>query len=356
MLTSDTSSVDFSNPIMIRTSSENGSFKIYKITVNPIFPLTDTGQIGCWDAGGNPQTCVGSGNDGEFTNTPNGRAFSGPKASNEYPNDYTTRNKVSGLLWKTCTEGKSGSTCSGGTATTQFWTSSSNLCSSLNSLNNGAGFAGKKNWRLPTILELASLNNYQNTSPTIDNNFFPQSVGSGYWSNTVNKSTVGNYQYVNFLNTTIGDFPDATAGNARCVSGNLPPNQSFTDNGDGTITDNRTSLLWQKCSDGLSGTNCTIGSANNSTWTIANSNCIGLTTNGKSWRLPNVIELYSIFDESISTSPYINSLFPNTTSTQYWSSTTYTSATTTGVLVYFNTGSAANLSKATTRPFRCVSN
>jgi len=59
--------------------------------------------------------------------------------------------------------------------------------------------------------------------------------------------------------------------------------QSFTDNGDGTITDNVTGLMWQKVDNG------------ESTWPVAVTNAAGVTTGGyNDWRLPTPSELSSI--------------------------------------------------------------
>jgi arylsulfatase A-like enzyme len=59
--------------------------------------------------------------------------------------------------------------------------------------------------------------------------------------------------------------------------------QSFTDNGDGTITDNVTGLMWQKVDNG------------ESTWATAVANASTVTTGGYTdWRLPTPAELQSI--------------------------------------------------------------
>ena len=49
----------------------------------------------------------------------------------------------------------------------------------------------------------------------------------------------------------------------------------FTDNGDGTVKDQATNLVWQKCSLGLSGTSCGSGSAITATWVSAVASCNG---------------------------------------------------------------------------------
>ena len=105
----------------------------------------------------------------------------------------------------------------------------------------------------------------------------------------------------------------------------------YTDNNTtpGTITDNATGLVWQKCSAGLSDANCATGSAATYTWanalTYCNANTAGLP--GTGWRLPNRRELLSIVDYSTS-APAINSTyFPATpgipSASTFWSATTH---------------------------------
>ena len=89
---------------------------------------------------------------------------------------------------------------------------------------------------------------------------------------------------------------------------------SFTDNGNGTVSDSDTGLMWQKEDDNTT-----------RTWESAISYCEGLSLGSyNDWRLPNIKELRSIVDTT-TYSPAINSTyFPNTNSSSYWSSTTYT--------------------------------
>lgn len=89
-----------------------------------------------------------------------------------------------------------------------------------------------------------------------------------------------------------------------------PP--SFTDNKDGTITDNNTLLIWQK-----------IQPVDSMTWEEALAYSNGFSLAGKSdWRLPNVKELQSLNDLNLINPSFDKNYFPNITSGNYWSSTT----------------------------------
>ncbi len=99
--------------------------------------------------------------------------------------------------------------------------------------------------------------------------------------------------------------------------------RSYTNNGDGTVTDNATGLLWQRCSGGFTDPiGCTTGSANQNTWANQGSYCNGLTLAGKTWRLPSIDELNTLPHFGVS-QPRIDSIFPNTyiAGGYYWSST-----------------------------------
>lgn len=130
---------------------------------------------------------------------------------------------------------------------------------------------------------------------------------------------------------------------------------SFNDNGNSTVTDLTTNLIWQQCSAGLSGAGCATGAAATYTWENAISNCEGLSLGGfTDWRLPNVKELKSIADMA-TFGPAINATyFPATQSSNYWSSTTYMGSTTTAWVVVFNDGYTLNAFKTNTSYVRCV--
>jgi hypothetical protein len=118
---------------------------------------------------------------------------------------------------------------------------------------------------------------------------------------------------------------------------------SYTDNGDGTITDNNTGLMWEKKDDsgGLHDKNNTYRwSGNGSEETIwdwlEDVNATGFAGHSD-WRIPSAKELQSIVDYG-RFGPAIDPVFGPTVSNRYWSSTTYAFSTSSAWLVGFGDG------------------
>lgn len=121
---------------------------------------------------------------------------------------------------------------------------------------------------------------------------------------------------------------------------------AFFDNGDGTVTDTVTNLMWDRCSQGQIGVACATSSATTMTWTAALTAAVTANVANykgySDWRLPNKNELESLVDLSLSTSPVIDlTAFPATpTISFYWSSTTYTPNPSMAWDVYFENGAS----------------
>lgn len=152
-------------------------------------PVADTGQDLCYNADGVTIDCDEDPagfprQDGFYVDKPNARSFTGPTQHPTYPNDYTTKDNVTGLVWKSCSERLSGLNCAG-SPESYTWAAASGVCTALNSENGGAGYAGRKSWRLPAIAELSTLPNYGTSSPAIDEAHFPATVADSYWSSTI---------------------------------------------------------------------------------------------------------------------------------------------------------------------------
>lgn len=117
------------------------------------------------------------------------------------------------------------------------------------------------------------------------------------------------------------------------------PDQRFTDNLDGTVTDHLSGLIWLKNAGCFEPTDwATALTAANK---LANGTC-GLTDNSTAgqWRMPNANELESLVDVS-QANPAVsaNSPFTHINLTQaYWSSTTYTALPSNAMAIRFTDG------------------
>jgi hypothetical protein len=219
-----------------------------------------------------------------------------------------------------------------------------------------SNLADYTDWRVPTIKELYSLilftGSVQGESAItlfIDTNYFNQPLGNTSigereidaqtWSSTAYVGrTMNNDETVfgvNFIDGRIKGYPTykPSSGNAntmyfRMVRGNTDYGiNNFVDNGDGTISDLATGLMWQQSDDGIA-----------RDWENALTYAESLNLGGKSdWRLPNAKELQSIVDYSRSpqttNSPAINYIFETTIITDpngnlgqypyFWTGTTH---------------------------------
>jgi hypothetical protein len=133
---------------------------------------------------------------------------------------------------------------------------------------------------------------------------------------------------------------------AQDVDAGAPNPESYTDHGDGTVTDDVTGLTWQKSP--LAGT---------FSWLDAQNACVAQTFAGYHWRLPSYVELVSLVDYGPS-SPAVNeTYFPSTPADTFWSATQFVDPTSASIYAYvvgFGDGAtfyeyAANLHYA-----RCV--
>lgn len=322
--------------------------------------ISDTGQVNCYGGGGGGVSipCAANGEDADYNNVPNARSFVGPTQYCKYPADYTTLDTLHGLTWKSCVQGQSGSNCGIGVPTAITWTAANaglpGSCTELNTLNAGKGYAGKTNWRIPTVRELASLLHYTN-NPHIDGQFPNTFSGVSYWSNTIDPLNLGNNFVIRFDAPNLGFYSNLQGSiiNLRCVSGNTISPFAFVDNGDGTVTDSNTNLLWMKCVDGTATPGCA-GAANLLDWNGARNTCEFSNFAGRNnWRLPNPNELLSIADYTQPLAPLIHPIFPNSPGS-HWTSTTFDNIKTGALLFDFTSGQLGWNDKSSSLSVRCV--
>ena len=111
--------------------------------------------------------------------------------------------------------------------------------------------------------------------------------------------------------------------------------QVLVDNGDGTVTDSRTGLMWPK-----DGTGAGYNSGVVKTWTPAIDWAEALNFAGHTdWRLPNINELKSF--QEVTWGHY-----QNQPTVQYWSSTTCANGTSSALYIHFSSGGHSGYDKA----------
>lgn len=118
---------------------------------------------------------------------------------------------------------------------------------------------------------------------------------------------------------------------------------NLSNNGNGTVTDSSTGLVWQQAEPG------------EKTWNDALAYCEGLSLAGADdWRLPNIKELESLTDDTRFSPALDTTYFPGAVSASYWSSTTSAGSTNVAWYVDFIYGDGTNLYKYYTYYVRCV--
>lgn len=295
---------------------------------NGISRLPDTGQTTCYN---NPR---------EIVCPTEGQAFYGQDANYSInPLSYTVHSNgtvtdnVTGLVWQREDDN-----------TPRGWDEAIAYCQDLGQ----DGYAGYNDWRLPSNLELLGIVNYEieYPGPTINTEIFlGTNFLASYWSSTIlaSSSPAGAF-YVNFASgKDLGAYKH-DSNYVRCVRGAIPSGD-LNDHGNGTVTDNRTGLMWQQDGDAPLD------------WEGALSYCQDLyMADHDDWRLPNIKELESIVDSTRISKPAIDLVaFPNTPpSSWYWSSTAEAGEPSYAWYVYFGYGYASNNSMNANYNVRCV--
>jgi hypothetical protein len=299
----------------ITVQDSTSGLKTVTVKVDPIpGKLPDTGQTMCYDWRGYEITCRMPGEnlygqDGNYTINPpfyTKLDSNGNDLSDSATSWTMVRDNVTGLIWEIK-----------GNEDTLNYKNNNYTWQEVNELFietlNASEFGGYSDWRLPTIKELASILDYGRSVPTIDTRYFPKTISAPYWSSTLFHFRSASAWHMNFTfgNAYYAD-DDSSFYPVRAVRG--PQSEStLVDNGDGTVTDTSTGLMWQQST----------SNEHLLPWTAALSYCENLPLAGYTdWRLPNMKELRTIVDYE-TCSPAINTdYFPDTMLSDYWSSTT----------------------------------
>ncbi len=321
-------------------------------SAHAISALPDTGQTQCYDTNGSAITCPSA---GQSTYGQDAQ-YSNHTMSYTNNNDGTISDNVTGLMWQQTPD-----TNGDGSINSSDKLSYSGAQSYCDSLTLGH----YDDWWLPDIQQLYSLMNFtgQDVSsytgtdtsgllPFIDTSYFAFGYGdtaagerlidAQYASNTRYVSTTmqGDETLfgVNFADGRIKGYPISLRGEDKtfyvaCARGDSSYGQhQFTDNGDSSVTDSSTALMWAQ-NDSGSGMDWEQALA----WVVTQNAADYLGYND--WRLPNIKELQSLLDytrsPSTTDSATINALFNSTAITNeggasdyafYWSNTTHISS------------------------------
>lgn len=318
--------------------------KVGAVSANETYTIVDTGQLDCYDAAG------------EMTCPAQGSAFFGQDAQHEGSQptyidngDGTVTDVNTGLMWQ-----------QGFAEYKLTYAEAQDYLETMNAQR----FAGYSDWRLPTIKQLYSLIDFNGTDPNvestssagltpfIDTDFFEFAYGDiGAGERIIDSQWVTTSLYVadpsmmfgvNFADGRIKSYPIGGMGPGgiektyyvRLCRGNESYGEnSFADNGDGTVSDSATGLMWAQ-SDSGAGMNWEDGLA----WAeqMNAQDYLGYDD----WRVPNAKELHSLLDLTRSpdttSSPAISPVFESSRITNeygatdypfYWSSTTFLRST-----------------------------
>jgi putative cell wall-binding protein len=336
------------------TSVVMGSTQVEAAVSSPTYPIVDTGQTLFYSASA------------EISAPAAGEAFYGQDAqfAGNQPSytlsadGLTVQDNVTGLMWQQTTDTNGDGVIN--YADEMTWNEAMAYPATL----NAEKYAGYSDWRLPTIKEAYSLILFVGTDPNpmgtdtsglvpfIDTRSFAFAYGdtsageriidTQYASTTKYVSTTMNGAEtmfgVNFADGRIKGYGlkmgdgSVKRFSVQCVRGNPAYGiNDFADNGDGTITDKATGLMWAQADSGKA-----LDWQEALAWAQAmnSENYLG----HNDWRVPNVKELQSIIDYTRSPdttqSAAIDPLFSCTQITNeagqldypcFWTSTTHLS-------------------------------
>lgn len=310
-------------------------------TPYPVYGIPKTGQTTViYQAGAN--------NPGDDGATQIGYPLNGPRFTDN--GNGTLTDNATGLMWQKSDSG-----------TKLSWENAFTYVASLNSSRLG----NFNDWRMPNIKELNSLVDLGSFLPAINKDFFTSvKTDAGYWGSTTYADLVngqrcyqvlfseghtlwinmddpghepayvrgvrsinneaGNWGFPKTGQTNVIHYPDGNdRGDDGAIQAGYPANPGgrFVDNGDGTVSDSATGLIWQKADSAFQ----TIGQYSGYlTWEEAfeyiREMNIRKVCGYSNWRLPNYHELASLFDYS-RFAPAVDPIFQNSVqSALHWTS------------------------------------
>jgi hypothetical protein len=324
--------------------------------------LPQTGQTTCYSQYGLPIPCSGTGQDGEKKA---GVAWPNPRFS--VSGDCVTDN-LTGLMWARNAN------------LPNDWKTWSGALDYVASLNSSSGLCGYKDWRLPNVNELESLVNAEKpqSAAWLNSQGFTNVQVDYYWSSStnvlyndyawvvymydgdVNSYYKKSYNYVwpvrsgqsgsmgNSIIWRTGQTIQYYPGDDGALQKGMAwPAPRFTDNGNQTVTDDMTGLMWSKNAMTPGPLQCNPGVKK--IWQEALDFVKCLNTSQylgyRDWRVPNRKELYSLVDFSeYYPSIQVGHPFINVQTFDFWQTSTSQSRTSYYAWVVYMWGGFVNSS------------
>ncbi|MEI6806834.1 MAG: DUF1566 domain-containing protein, partial [Myxococcaceae bacterium] len=228
----------------------------------------------------------------------------------------TVTDTITGLIWQRVHAG-----------TTMNQTAALAYCNTLSLPSFSAG------WRLPKVKELATLVDYSVPYGNLmmDVTVFAGEPANGFWSSTLRAVSTGVWYIAFDIGIVDGDGLTNLVSNGyvSCVRV-LPLLLAVWNQAGGAYADTTNQLGRYAASAGIVNDTLTniqweqTASAGTMDWTKAATYCAAQTTGGlNGWRVPNIAELESLVDYTISytsSTPGINAIFTGTPTSYFWSS------------------------------------
>ena len=261
--------------------------------------VPDTGQVRCYD---NRKEIPCPEPESPFYGQDGNYSINVPiYALNNQDGIETVIDRTTGLRWQRIPDG-----------TKRTWSEAIDYADALS-------LSGFSNWRLPEKHELQSILSYGRSPSALlepvtatEDDMLPEG-NTCAWTLTT-RVFPSLYAKAQCLDDNQGVIRDKYEKNyVYAVQGPSLTYGKFQDNGDGTVTDQMTGLMWQATE------------IRPEKWQQALAYCNQLDLGGYSdWRLPTIKELSTLVDESRANPAIDTTFFPGTRSSSYWSSTTFT--------------------------------
>lgn len=185
---------------------------------------------------------------------------------------------------------------------------------------NESGYLGRTDWRLPGREEIRSIARYDDIQPAVYQNVFDNTKNAYYWTAYTDKLYYENAWGMYFGYGCTYTAPKEKAAHIKAVSGYddpflMPSEKRFIKNGDGTITDTVTNLMWMEEETPL------LTQKEALVW-LQELDLAG----HKDWVMPTLKELATLINLNEGEEWYYKDLFPNTNTKPqgfYQSSTVY---------------------------------